>query len=89
MAVGWDPGLSTYFAIVFGAPECDCDPAVMSWQGRVPSQISNLAGLVSALSGCAEISPELLLCLAADKNLARSRFERPFNKIMSGLLGYR
>ncbi len=89
VAVGWDPGLSTYFAIVFGAPDSSCDPAVMSWHGRVPCQISTVAALESALSGCAEIPPELLLCLAADKHMAQPRLELPVSKIIFGLLGYR
>jgi hypothetical protein len=87
VAVGWDSGLSTYFAIMFGAPDSGCDPAVMSWQGQVPCQISTVAALESALSGCAEIPPKLLLCLVADKLLVQSRLDQPFSEFISGLLG--
>ena len=35
VAVGWDPGLGTFFAIVFGVPSADRDPDVRHWLARI------------------------------------------------------
>jgi hypothetical protein len=89
VAVGWDPGLSTYFAIVFGVPEGDRDPAVLSWQGRAPGQLPTIAALESVLRGFAEIPLELLPCLVADKRTATSQPKRQFSEILSTMFGFR
>jgi hypothetical protein len=88
VAVGWDPGLSTYFAIVFGVPECDFDPVITSWHGRVPDQLSTVAALECVLHGCAVIPADLSACLAGDKRASQAHSKRPISKISSTILSY-
>lgn len=49
VAVGWDAGLSTYFTIVFGAPEIACEPKALLWRGRTFGEISGVAELLSVV----------------------------------------
>lgn len=71
VAVGWDPGLGTYFAIVFGAPEFACEPEVLLWQGRTFGEIYATAELLDIVRDFAELVPELRCRLDADRS-ARS-----------------
>lgn len=89
VAVGWDAALDSYFAIVFGVPESDCEPAILSWQGRVPSELPTIAALESAIRACAEIPRELWPCLVADKRTAQSPPKRHFSEILSTMFGFR
>lgn len=86
VAVGWDPGFGTYFAIVFGVPEAAFEPAIKSWQGRTPGQLATVTSLEVSLRGCAQISPELLSHLAADKRTTQARPGRQLSKAISALL---
>jgi hypothetical protein len=86
VAVGWDAGLGTYFAVVFGVPESNSDPAIISWQGRLPGQLPTVSELVSAVRDCAEVSPELLQNLATDKRASQPGLERQLSSIISALL---
>lgn len=67
VAVGWDAGLRTYFAIVFGAPEIACEPGVLLWRGRTFGEICAVAELVDIVRGFAEVPAELRNRLDADR----------------------
>lgn len=66
VAVGWDPGLGTYFAIVFGAPEIARDPEVLLWRGRTFGEIYAVEELLDIAREFAEMDPELRCRLDAD-----------------------
>ncbi|MBB3862279.1 hypothetical protein GGQ88_003579 [Novosphingobium hassiacum] len=68
VAVGWDPGLSTYFAIVFGAPEIACEPKVLLWRGRSYCEIYGVAELLDIVREFAEVAPGLQCRLDADRS---------------------
>lgn len=68
VAVGWDAGLSTYFAIVFGAPEIACEPEVLLWRGRTFGEICAVGELIDIVLGIAEVTPELRFRLDADRS---------------------
>ena len=68
VAVGWDPGLCTYFAIVFGAPEIACEPEVLLWRGRTFGEICEGAELLDIVMEFAEVAPELRCRLDADRS---------------------
>ena len=68
VAVGWDPGLSTYFAIVFGAPETACEPEVLLWRGRTFCDVVEVAELLDIVLEIAEVAPELRCRLDADRS---------------------
>jgi hypothetical protein len=69
VAVGWDPGLSTYFTIVFGAPEIACEPEVLLWRGRTFGEIYGVAELLDIVFEFAEVAPELRGRLDADRSV--------------------
>lgn len=68
VAVGWDPGLRTYFAIVFGAPVIACEPEVLLWRGRTFSEIDGVAELLGIVREFAEVAPDLSRRLDADRS---------------------
>ncbi|CAH0356828.1 hypothetical protein [Sphingobium sp. CECT 9361] len=68
VAVGWDPGLSTYFAIVFGAPEIACEPEVLLRRGGTFADIYGVAELLDIVLEFAEVAPELRCRLDADRS---------------------
>lgn len=68
VAVGWDPGLCTYFTIVFGAPEITCEPEVLLWRGQTFGDIYALAELLDIVREFAEVAPELRCRLAGDQS---------------------
>lgn len=50
VAVGWDPGLETFFVMVFGLADAGCDPEVLHWLGGQPSQIVTVEELRGAVA---------------------------------------
>lgn len=68
VAVGWDPGLSTYFAIVFGTPEFAREPEVLLWRGRTFGEICEVAALLEIVQVFAEVAPEMRSRLDADRS---------------------
>lgn len=67
VAVGWDPGLSTYFAIVFGVPEIACEPELLLWRGQTFGEIGAVAELLDILRDFAQVPAELRYRLDADR----------------------
>ena len=51
IALGWDPGLGTYFVTVFGTPDCDREPDIRLWRGTGPREIGAVA------RGTAQVRP--------------------------------
>jgi hypothetical protein len=73
VAVGWDPGLSTYFAIVFGVPGNACEPEVLLWRGRTFGEINGVAELLDIVRDLAEVARELRCRLDADRSAEPTR----------------
>lgn len=67
VAVGWDPGLSTYFAIVFGAPIEDCEPEVLVTLGTSIGELSDLCALHCFVREFAELPIEFIDGLENDR----------------------
>lgn len=88
VAVGWDPGLSTYFAVVFGAPEGDSELVIASWQGRTPGQLPSVCVLEEAIYNCATLPGEVLANLKADKQVSSILTQPQFGPVVSLILGF-
>ena len=87
VAVGWDAGLGTYFAIVFGVPEGDCDPVITSWQGRTLGQIPFVSALEDAISSYAALPNDVLANLEADKYESQILPQPQFAQVVCFILG--
>ena len=71
VAVGWDAGLNTYFAIVFGAPDMDGDPEIASWSGCQTNELLSLISLLMVTRRFALITYPIALRLIADRRARR------------------
>ena len=87
VAVGWDPGLATYFVMVFGAPPQGLEPEVRRWSGGSPRQIPSVEELLQEVQDYAAIDPELISRLQADQSARRAEAPRPARGFISRLLG--
>ena len=67
VAVGWDPGLGTFFVMVFGVAETGHDPQVLHWLGGQPRQIVTVEELQAEVLPYAELPMELGRCLRNDQ----------------------
>lgn len=67
VAVGWDPGLCTFFVMVFGVADVGRDPNVRHWLGGQPKQIATVEELEGAVASYAKIPPELVGRLVNDQ----------------------
>mgnify|MGYP001209382423 CR=1 FL=1 len=67
VAVGWDPGLCTYFAIVFGAPTEDFEPEVLVTRGTSIGELSDLRALHCFVREFAELPIEFIDGLENDR----------------------
>ena len=86
VAVGWDPGLGTFFAIVFGVPSADRDPDVRHWLGGQPRQIVTIEELQAAVSPYAELPMELAKRLSIDQRDGDAGPSRRLSRLISRLL---
>lgn len=59
VAVGWDPGLNTYFTIVFGTLDANADPVVLQWRGSTACEIIHAAETIGIASCYADIPDNL------------------------------
>lgn len=89
VAVGWDPGLETYFVMVFGAPLQGLEPEVRRWSGSSPRQICSVQDLRQEVEGYAIMEPELISQLQADQSSRHAEAPRPVSRFISRLLGPR
>ncbi|RQW36357.1 hypothetical protein [Novosphingobium sp. LASN5T] len=67
VAVGWDPGLGTFFVMVFGVADAGRDPDVRHWRGGQPRQIATIEELQIEVSPYAELPLELGRRLSNDQ----------------------
>ena len=86
VAVGWDPGLGTFFAIVFGVPSADRDPDVRHWLGGQPNQIVTVEELQAELLPYAELPLELGMRLRNDQHDGDAGPSQHLSRFISRLL---
>jgi len=86
VAVGWDPGLGTFFVMVFGVPNAGRDPDVRCWQGGQPNQIVTVEDLQAAVSPYAELPMELAKRLSIDQRDGGAGPSRRLSRLISRLL---
>lgn len=67
IAVGWDPGLDTYFVTVFGVPDAGGEPEVRHWHGSSPSEIASVEALLARANEYADVPAGLHARLEADR----------------------
>ena len=89
VAVGWDPGLDTFFVQVFGTPEAYGEPDVRLWRGTTFQEISTVYTLLAVAEGFAEIPAGLMAQLEKDRTAESSDHKRSIGRIVSELLGYK
>ena len=87
VAVGWDPGLGTFFVMVFGVTDAGRDPDVRYWRGGQLSQIATVEELQDVVASFAEIPLELARRLANDQRDQPAIPPRRLSWLISGLLG--
>lgn len=88
VAVGWDPGLDTYFVQVFGTPDVSCEPDVWLWLGTKFREILTIELLLAIAEPFAEVSAELSSQLEQDRTAHPFDQMRPIGRIGAALLGY-
>lgn len=88
VAVGWDPGLGTFFVLVLGVADAGRDPDVRYWHGGQPNQIVTVEDLQAALSPYAELPVELASRLANDQGLERACLSQRLSQFISSLLNF-
>lgn len=87
VAVGWDPGLSTFFVMVFGVVEAGQDPRVLHWLGGQPRQIVTVEELQAEVLPYAELRMELVSRLRCDQRNGGANPSQRLSRFISGLLG--
>jgi len=87
VAVGWDPGLGTFFVMVFGVADTGSDLDVRYWQGGKPNEIQTLQKLQNIVEPFGEITPELAQLLEADQHDRSANHSRQLSQFTAMLLG--
>lgn len=67
VAVGWDPGLGTFFVMVFGVADASRETDVRHWLGGQPRQIVTVEELQAEVLPYAELPMELVSRLRGDQ----------------------
>lgn len=86
VAVGWDPGLGTFFVMVFGVAHAGRDPDVRHWRGGQPRQIVTLEELQAEVLPYAELPMELVSRLKCDQRNCGANPAQGFSRLISELL---
>lgn len=86
VAVGWDPGLGTFFVTVFGVVEAGHDPEVLHWLGGQPRQIATVEDLEAEVSPYAELPMELGRHLRNDQRDGDAGPSQRLSRFISWLL---
>ncbi|MFC0589689.1 hypothetical protein ACFFF7_09715 [Novosphingobium aquiterrae] len=86
VAVGWDPGLGTFFVMVFGVPDAARDPIVRYWYGGQPNHLVTVEELQNVAAPYAEIPAELARQLANDQRDSEVYVSRRLSRFISQLL---
>lgn len=87
VALGWDPGLGTYFIMVFGAPDRECEPDIRLWRGTSPREIGTAVELIAIAADHAEIPEGLARQLEIDRLQSPHNPDRPASRLLEDLLG--
>lgn len=86
VAVGWDPGLGTFFVVVFGAADAGRDPVVRHWRGGQPRQIVTLEELQAEVLPYAELPIEIVSQLTGDLRDCRTNSSKQLSRFIARLL---
>ena len=86
VAVGWDPGLCTFFVMVFGVADVGRDPNVRHWLGGQPNQIVTVEELQAELLPYAELPLELGMHLRNDQRDGDAGPSQHLSRFISRLL---
>lgn len=87
IALGWDPGLGTYFVTVFGTPDRDREPDIRLWRGTSRREIGAPCEIIAIAAGYAEIPDDLARQLEIDRLACPHNPDRPASKLLEELLG--
>jgi hypothetical protein len=87
VALGWDPGLGTYFVMVFGTPDRESEPDIRLWRGTRPREIGTPAGVIAIAAPYAEVPEGLARQLEIDRLRFPHNPDRPANQLLEELLG--
>ena len=89
IALGWDPGLGTYFVTVFGTPDRNREPEIRLWRGTSPAEMGAASEVVAIAAEYAEIPDGLTRQLDFDRLASPHNPDRPASKLLEALLGRR
>lgn len=89
VAVGWDPGLDTYFVQVFGTPDASSEPEVRLWRGTSVREIVAVQELLAIAGNYAEVPGALSARLTLDRNYCPHDPMRPITRIFAELMSHR
>ena len=87
VALGWDPGLDTFFVTVFAASDGEPDPDVRLWRGTTFREIQSAAALLAIVRDYAEVPEGLASRLEIDRLRNPHDQTRPISTLIAGLLG--
>lgn len=87
VALGWDPGLGTYFVTVFGTPDHTCEPDIRLWRGTRPREIGTTAEVIAIAATYAEVPEGLARQLEIDRLQSPHNPDRPANQLLEEILG--
>ena len=88
VAVGWDPGLDTYFITVFGTPEVQREPELRLWRGNVWRDLATTQELIMIAEQYAMVPADHAVTLERDRNVERQELRLPNSRVISQLLGH-
>lgn len=86
VAVGWDPGLGTFFMIVFGVADAGRDPGLRHWRGGQPRQIVTVEELQAEVLPYAELPMKLMSRLRDDQRNGGANPSQRLSRFISRLL---
>lgn len=86
VAIGWDAGLGTYFAVIFGAPSTNCEPEVLLWRGTTFGEFCDLTELLDIVQEYADVSSELIDRMSADRHASPHELTTRRSRALSDLL---
>jgi hypothetical protein len=87
IALGWDPGLGTFFVMVFGTLDLDREPAIRLWRGTAPREIGSPAELIALAATYAEVPEGLARQLEVDRLQSPHNPDRPVSRLLQEILG--
>ena len=87
VALGWDPGLGTYFVMVFGTPDEASEPDIRLWRGTSPREIRTPAEIIALAAAYAEVPDDLARQLEIDRLQSPHYPDRPASSLIEELLG--